>query len=142
MATFWVEEDLDTQSNAFTSSLAKNQYTDRRVTIKSRMRKSTVHRFRSSPKNSHHGHAPKASRHPHKRSSPPSILKKANSVTTLSASSSMLSGPYRERPSSFSIAMSPFSLDTVGRMWSTVSEPIDTQSDDSDAKYKSLHLPL
>ena len=127
MATFWVEEDSNSPSNALTPSLA---YADRRVTIKSRMRKSTMQRFRSTPKTS------QVSNLLRRKSSPPPMIKRPD------VAMGSLPGP--QRPS-MTRSVAAISDKKLGRTWSTISEPpeiVYTHCEDDTLKSVSEYLPV
>ena len=113
MATFWIEEDSNTQSNILTPSV---DHKDNRVTIKSRMRKSTVQQFRSTPKNSYSSNTLR------RKSNPPPMTKKQGMAATAFMSSGV---PLQRSSATTTRSMAAIAPEKMGRTWSTVSEPPD-----------------
>ena len=115
MATFWIEEDSNTQSNVLTPSVA---HADSRVTIKSRMRKCSVQQFKSTPKNSY------TSSTPRRKSNPtPSVTSKRDTIPLVFLSSGGVPHQRSSLTSTRSTAVT--SPERTGRTWSTVSEPLN-----------------
>ena len=105
MATFWVEEESTSDLAASTLS-----HMESKVTIKSRMRKSTVQLFNPSPRSSN------TSVHLHRKSSPPLTRKTSNVLPSPFVTST-------HRSSTVSMPRVASTQTKLGRTWSTISEP-------------------
>ena len=111
MATYWIEEDSNTQTGYLVPSDTMSNM-ENEVTIKSRMRKSTVQRFRPSPRSS------LASIQQRRRSNPPP---QKNSMSNVMVPSPFVTN--KQKSSAVSVLGMIPPRPKVGRTWSTMSEP-------------------